>query len=509
MVSANPAVYSAAMFVSLMLLAACHTATTTPDDDTGSPAVDTEPPFTASLAGAEVFDPILGGPLAIQVETRDAELVELEVLDQHGAHVASVTDSWDGTDDDGFWVPTGTYTLRVTATAGEETAEDERELRMVRCGALTAWAEGDEGFSASHVPLYWHISRTLQGPEIPFSQADSLEGGDGEPVELLAPGEDLDFFPELGPVPVAFTWDSRPILTLELGDETVLGSAGLEGAEVGLEIEGWSALSGAEGIQADTPAMFQADEALGTGPGVLDEILTLQFVHYDDEGERWLLGEQALPVRWYLLLDEPAYAHPEDLYTAWVAAVDPALRALDGVEPTEQAVLDGLVSWIYEDLGLSYDTRYGASYFASYLSGWEPAVLNLSAFLRPDAGRTVNCSDCASILSAYANMVGVDLAYGIVLQNFDLNYILAIGGTEFTHCPFGSWGCSFSYHAVTSNDGNATIWDATLALDGDADPSNPPNELMMVHHVDAEEYLERLVTRGRASISYEGETLLQ
>ncbi len=500
--------YRAAMLL-LSLLLACHIKPTVLPDDSGLPPGDTEPQLDALLEVAPAFDPLLGGPVAIHTVAQGADSTTVTILDADGQPVATVGDSWDGRDEAGAWVPAGSYTVALEATLGPLLVEQRAPLRVVRCGAISAWAEGDGGVSATHVPLYWHMSRTVQGDDLPFTQAASLEDEEGEPVQLPGPGDDLDFFVEGAAQPVAFTWDSRPILTLALGDSTVLGSSGLAGAGVRLEVDGWSAISGAEDLEPGTPVVLQADEPLGLGPGVTEETLSLRFLVVDDDGDTWEIGTQTLPVRWYLLLDEPNFDRPEDPYHAWVAAIDPALRAIDGVEPTDEAVLNALVDWIYDDLGLSYDTRYGASYYTNYQSGWSPAVFELSAFLRPDAGRTVNCSDCASILATWANMLGAPLVYSIVLQNFDLNYILAIGGDSFTHCPFGSWGCSFSYHAVTTNDGGATIWDATLALDGDADPSSTPNELLMVEGIDAEEYLDRLVMRGRASINYEGETLLQ
>ena len=500
--------YRAAMML-LSLLLACHTAPMVSPDDTGLPLQDTEPQLEAILEVAPVFDPLLGGPLDIRSVADGAEASTITVLDEDGALVATVADEWDGRDDDGAWAGVGSYTIHLEASLATLLITEEAEVRLVRCGAVTAWAEGDGGVSATHVPLYWHVSRTVQGTDVPFTQADSLEGPHGDAVQLGGPADNLDHFPEGGPVPVAFTWDSRPILTLALGDTSLLGSSGLLGAGVRVELDGWTAISGADELDPTVPVVLQSDQALGAGPGTLDEELVLRFVVDDVDGGAWEIGQQTVPVRWYLLLDAPTFDRPEDPYNAWVAAIDPALRAIDGVEPTDGAVLDALVEWIYNDLGLSYDTRYGASYFTNYPSGWTSAVFQLSAFLRPDAGRTVNCSDCASILSAWANMLGAELVYSIVLQNFDLNYIKAIGVDEFTHCPFGGWGCSFSYHAVTTNDGGTTIWDATLALDGDADPSAPPSELLMVEHIDAVEYLDRLVMAGRASINYQGETLLQ
>jgi hypothetical protein len=80
-----------------------------------------------------------------------------------------------------------------------------------------------------------------------------------------------------------------------------------------------------------------------------------------------------------------------------------------------------------------------------------------------------------------------------------LNFIKSIGATDYTHCPFGSQGCGFSYHAVTTPDDAETIYDATLALDGDDDPGAAPFTELLVQTIDGQEYLDRLVMSGNAS----------
>ncbi|MGZ3473976.1 MAG: hypothetical protein ACXWUG_06380 [Polyangiales bacterium] len=108
-------------------------------------------------------------------------------------------------------------------------------------------------------------------------------------------------------------------------------------------------------------------------------------------------------------------------------------------------------------------------------------------------GNIVNCTDCASILSTYANMVGVKLHYAIIGWNFGLNPIQGIGATSFGS-PFDSGRMGFSYHAVTTPDATVTIDDATLALDGDSDPTTAPYTKLLVQDVAGTEYLTRLST---------------
>lgn len=106
-------------------------------------------------------------------------------------------------------------------------------------------------------------------------------------------------------------------------------------------------------------------------------------------------------------------------------------------------------------------------------------------------------------------MIGVTLSYTIITPSFNLNYIKAIGGDSFDHCPFGNGGCGFSYHAVTTPDDAGFICDATLALDGDEDPGSYPGEELLVQAITGEEYLDRLVMSGRTNYRYTQKETLQ
>ncbi len=526
MVEALRASYTATMRRTLLLLlalAACHSSepvdtgpphrdTETPPDDTAPDDTapdDTAPDVTVSIEAAPVFDPVLGGPLVLTLTSMGAYEVRIRVLDAKGLEVATPTATWDGRDAKGDRVPSGTYTIEAMALRDEATAVDATEVRVVRCGVARAWAEGDKGVSAEAVALWWYASRSLQDLDQPFVSLSALEDGVGEASQFPAVTDDLADEPRRGNLPLAFTWDSQPILTLELGDVTVLGTTGLEGAGVSLRIPGWTALAGAVGIVPGTPVVLQAEAPVAAGPSVVETTLEIVFEVTDDDAVTHTIGVQSLPVRFYALYDSPTFTRTREDQTAWAAAVDPALRALAGVAPDPDAILDALVDWVYYDHDIEYDTDYGASYYTDYISGYEQAVFVLSAYLERRFGRIVNCSDCASIMVAWANMLGVPLDYTIILSNYQLNYILAIGCDEFTHCPFGPSSCGFSYHAVTTDDEATTIWDATLALDGDDDPSHPPNTLLMVQHIPGDEYLERLVMSGTAGYQYSEQVIVQ
>lgn len=144
--------------------------------------------------------------------------------------------------------------------------------------------------------------------------------------------------------------------------------------------------------------------------------------------------------------------------------------------------------------------------FSWYSSG----QFSCSAFLDllsggPGLGRYVNCSDCATIVSTFANAVGCDLWQSRMGYYFDLNELLAIGSNVWqTACGWGG----FSYHEVAWKDGctaSDPVWDACLRVDGDASPTTAPHTPLLPVNLrfgtpGSMEYLDRLVTPGtRAS----------
>ena len=90
-------------------------------------------------------------------------------------------------------------------------------------------------------------------------------------------------------------------------------------------------------------------------------------------------------------------------------------------------------------------------------------------------GQYVNCTDCATFVSTFANAVGCDLWQSRMGMYFDLNPILAIGSSTWqTAC---NWG-GFSYHEIPWKDActaSDRVYDACLQVDGDADPTSPPH----------------------------------
>jgi len=307
--------------------------------------------------------------------------------------------------------------------------------------------------------------------------------------------------------PVAYRAGDTPILELVGAAESpALGPTGIDLTDVIVTAEGWS--SSEQPLSASEPIVLVRVDPLPFTLGVTEEEVVLTFHMGRVNGD--VVGEQRLPLRMYRLLDESQFEAPAERYEPWVAVVDPALTAIEGTAATTDDALDALVDFVYLDLGLEYDTVAGASFYSAYQTGFfDGPHFYLSDFLARKDGNVVNCSDAANILGAYANMVGVRLDHLIIEPGFDLNYIQAIGYSVFTSCPFGPGGCGFSYHAVTTYSGAFEIWDATLALDGDADPGTPPHVELLVQSIDADEYLDRLVRDGNTEYGHQEQETLE
>ena len=198
--------------------------------------------------------------------------------------------------------------------------------------------------------------------------------------------------------------------------------------------------------------------------------------------------------RLYGLVAEPTFDYPEVPHRAWVDVVDRIAGWVDGASADPDTVAARIVEGVYTELGLEYDRVAGASHYTGYGSGFTRATFELSRFAHTENGTVINCSDAASIVSTYANMVGIDLRYHILqhqrLDRFELNWLAAIG-FDFAPSPFLSGRSAFRYHAVTGPP-STNIFDATLAVDGDADPGSAPNELLLVQNLTESEYLMRL-----------------
>src|SRR5260221_13313716 len=136
----------------------------------------------------------------------------------------------------------------------------------------------------------------------------------------------------------------------------------------------------------------------------------------------------------------------------WVDALDQAcvwaagkLNPLDAAAAVTQAV--------NSNLGITYDISHGASKYTQAVSStsWFFCRAFLAFINQQPAGKgnVVNCTDCATIVSSFANLLGCQLAAAVMASagGFLCNKIIAIGGGAVWNYPFPPAN-RFAYHEV-------------------------------------------------------------
>lgn len=146
---------------------------------------------------------------------------------------------------------------------------------------------------------------------------------------------------------------------------------------------------------------------------------------------------------------------------------------------TSDRVANAITERVNRGLKLTYEAAKGDS---MYTKGDKFLATHFISYLQTGAGlgNKVNCTDCATIVTTFANLLGCDLFASRMGWDFDLNSILAIGPIAiWTNCPFGVSGPSrFGYHEVawTGTGGhNDPLYDACLKVDGGNLPWSAPH----------------------------------
>lgn len=416
----------------------------------------------------------------------------------------------------------GRYSLDATAgcPAGATSSTpgaSQSPLFLVRLG-FTSIDVGDG--DGARVELMYHavdhaydnvypISRAIAATLAIPDGASELDDDNGAPRAFAKPWDDLDTPPTdaMGAVvetgatlPVSLRVGTKPDLVFTVAKKgTGLDEQGLPPIRI--------ALGDAPSTDSIAPgAKVTVRLASSPVPAIarVDHALAWRFEAKTDSGWVEIPGADAsATLRFYGVLGNAQGTAAPAL--PWVAVVDDATRAIAGAASDAAGARAALVKHVYEDLGLSYDRVNGASHYTDFDASFGNATFVLAKFLARENGAVINCSDCASILSTYANMIGAPLSYAIIEKNFSLHPILGIGAKEFGS-PFDSGRFAFSYHAVTSSDSATTIHDATLAVDGDADPSQAPYTEKLATGMPSAEYLQRLSGDPNAHFTHVDQT---
>src|SRR5215831_5045901 len=184
--------------------------------------------------------------------------------------------------------------------------------------------------------------------------------------------------------------------------------------------------------------------------------------------------------RIYVVLDMPTAPWNQSPFTAantqipWTDALNVGCRWAQGADSKDKAARH-ITESVYA-LGpavVTYDCPGGGASHYSFPN------CDLTAFLDRLKGGVgngiyVNCSDCATIVSTFTNLVGCDLWQSRMGFNFSLNPILAIGSSVWqTACGWGG----FFYHEVAWEKACTAaddVWDGCLEVNGSPNPTTGP-----------------------------------
>ncbi len=425
---------------------------------------------------------------------------------------------WDGRLD-GVVVAPGTFNVVANVSVqGGAVAQAQVAIEVVRIGLASVHLTG-----ASQVPLmygrannvdYGYIDIGNTQPQWRLAPANkgnvALDDAAGAPVPLPSPWLDLTS-PPLDPgtsdglaptlnLPSAFAVGEGMEARVVFATMSSAGDGAPHLSEVRLRAPDSAVLETDGLVRAGATATVSWPQPFST-VGRSERSITWRFEARMDEGA-WVMmpGDVTTTHIIYTLAGAPNLAGTDVPYRAWVNVVDLVTSWVNHETGDAADVAARIVDGVYHEMSLVYDRESGASAYTTYTGlGWSGAMFDLTAFNSRRYGSTINCSDAASIVATFANMIGADLRYHILTHawssGFDLNFIRAIGWDEFDETPFFGGRGAFRYHAVVGpSDG--TLYDATLQLDGDGFPTAPPFTPILAMGMDVMAYLVALSSQA-------------
>ena len=469
-----------------------------------------------------VFDPKLSGAsldfnaAVIQAEGCEVSVVARNGIGQTWTHTGDLGSlSWEGIDDLGRAFDTGPATLSIEADCGDGPVEAQRAtIHLVRLGiaAVDFHALDDE---ESHVPLAFHkrslvetsVSPVGDRPEYYRGTAGALSGDldddDGAPRPAVPTWADPDVPPWVDGevtahnVPTGYVAGEPIAASVTLGEYAVsaarsirigaLGPVPEDAPSLRMKIDGVRVSD--DPIRPGEPVVVVLDDASST-MGKETRALTWSFEAETDGEWHDIPGEIETTHTLYTLAGPPALLDGTDVGKAppipWIGVLEDTASIMEGVEATDHAVLDALRDYLFEHEYIVYDPSVGAytDFDGPYIY-WDSITAQISAFLDRRSGLHLYCHSMSCTLSALAGNHGVFAEQLVLGVYFNTNLARAAGTSS-----WGRW--SFNSHSVVSPDEGETIWDSSIAMDGDDDPYNHPVEEIMPKGMDGEEYLWRL-----------------
>lgn len=205
----------------------------------------------------------------------------------------------------------------------------------------------------------------------------------------------------------------------------------------------------------------------------------------------------------YVLLDYPqapwGMADSKVLSRPWTDVLDFLADKVEGLR-TKTEVAQRLTKAVNQEYKAKYEKVGGASAYTGPdqdEKGERIWTVGIGDFMKNTAGRTVNCTDCATIVTTFANLYGCNLSTQVMSDKkepelgFACNKILSIGWeSEGWKAPFeyGTGGQGgFSYHEVAidvdetepSYNKGHKVYDACLKVNKGRKPWSEPREALL------------------------------
>ncbi len=491
--------------------------------------------------GPAVLDPKLSGDPALGLELSVAVAPEGEACDLqlsathrdgrvcawvHADPIVqgdTLTVSWDGRDAEGLAFDPGVVQL-VATVACEGGARASAALRgwIVRLGVVEVDLDeqpDDGGF----VPLAFHkLDLVTPGvteldglvPEWRSYPGDSaladLDDVFGEPRVAPEPWGDPDVPPwgagslddSSHALPAAYAAGVRARLGVRVGSDAVSQYSGAVISPLGVLVTAEDAPPvlrlRADGLDAeDSDAAYAVGGTYAFDSAALPSTLGRQqldarwtFQALGDDGWEDLAGWQDTTHEVWTTAGASALRDGTNLGFApavsWIGVLADLEESMTGLDADDAQVLDAVREYLHHDDWLIYNPSDSAytSYSGSYIY-WNYIWVDLGEWLDRDDGIELYCHSVSCMLSTLAGHWGVNAPQQVLGVGFTTNLARAAGTEGWARYGFNS-------HSVVSPDDGATIWDASVDLDGDDDPYNEPVEPVSPMGMDGEEYLWRL-----------------
>lgn len=216
--------------------------------------------------------------------------------------------------------------------------------------------------------------------------------------------------------------------------------------------------------------------------GVQLQDVAWQWLYQDATGRWTQIG--TTQHRIYVVLDNPKLPWQQEpaadsTQLPWTDVLDHACTWASG-KTTIDDVAAAITQKVNQSIGLTYNTSTGATNYS------KNNIFLCTQFLEflengPGLGKKVNCTDCATIVTTFSNILGCNLFAARMAPNtgrgFKTNKIIAIGFNSWAYPfpdPTGTSG-GFSYHEVAwtgQGDFKDPLYDACLLVDDSQNPWN-------------------------------------